>query len=79
MYYEINVAKLTDNKELPYKHFFATAKRSCTSIHEAQEVLAEFVVKFPKPEYNIMMSYCEESERNIDINKFLENPYNPND
>lgn len=67
MYYEINIAKR--NKKGEYHHYFATAKRSITSIEKAKEIHGVLSKAFPEPEYNISVSYWENIGHNININK----------
>ncbi len=51
MYYEINVAKAG-------VHFFATAERSCRSMHAAQMVFNDIKTKFPSSEgYSVTVSH----------------------
>jgi len=71
MYYEINVAKL-EEKTLQYKHFFATAKRSLTTIRETKSMVKLFIEKFPEPEYNITVSYIPEVSEMYNTKDFLE-------
>jgi len=68
MYYEINIAKRNAKGE--YHHYFATAKRSITTIEKAEEIYGELSKAFPEPEYNIMVSKFEKIGSLIDVNTF---------
>ena len=72
MYYEINVSKKNDKGE--YHHYFATHKRSITTQNRLKTVLADFMEKFTKPEFNISVSYVSEVGRSMSAEMFLENP-----
>jgi len=79
MYYEINVSKRIENgfnsegkKYAPeYRHFFATAPRSCTSQSQLKKVLKEIVEKFPKPAYEVMVTYNSEQIEGVNVNEVL--------
>ena len=63
MYYEINVSKLTAGGSVRgdyYKHFFATARRSCETQAEAIRVLDAITAAFPSPQFNVSLSKFEE-------------------
>ena len=68
MYYEINVAKkFKGSMGINYKHFFATAPRSITSRDELKSVYAELKQAFPKPMYDITISYNPETSTGVNI------------
>ena len=76
MYYEINVAKQRKytgslSSTYQYVHLFATAKRSLTDREATIKLLQEFTEKFPEPEYNISVSYYEESGQGWSAKDFL--------
>lgn len=63
MYYEINVS-------LNGRHFFATAKRSITTISDLKKVYPVIKAKFPKEEgYKIMVSEHPEVSKYIDTSE----------
>ncbi len=69
MYYEINVAKQTQQRpgESPYTHFFATAPRSITDKYHLKQVLDSFKGKFPKPFYKISVTYHPDIAYGVDL------------
>jgi hypothetical protein len=70
MYYEINVSKMTPSVSRPYyKHFFATAERSITTLADMQQVYAALKAAFPQPEYLLTVSRYETSGYVIDMEK----------
>jgi hypothetical protein len=65
MYYEVNVAKNG-------QHFFATAKRSCVTMHEFKPVLTEIVARFPESEgFSVTATYYEEIGHGINVTAAL--------
>jgi hypothetical protein len=59
MYYEINVSKMNPNSKR-HEHYFATARRSLTDRLATYKLLKHFLGLFPKPEYDITVSYHSE-------------------
>lgn len=77
MYYEINVAKkrpMIHGVDGGYGHLFATAPRSCDSEQKAKELALLLRKKFPKPEYNITMTYHPEVGQFLDLDTFVAKP-----
>lgn len=72
MHYEINVSKKNESGD--YIHYFATHSRSITSKERLKVIVEDFLTKFPKPEFNISVSYREEKGISMDANAFMENP-----
>jgi hypothetical protein len=69
MNFEINISKNG-------KHFFATAKRSCTDSIKAYEVLKELAARFPDSEgYAITLTKYSTSGRTLDVENFLNPEY----
>ena len=74
MYYEINVAKLSEKDLLGskhYDHFFATAERSITSDHHLKEVLRHFVILFPSPAFEISVFQYKLYRDEIDLKELV--------
>ena len=78
-HYEINVSKAVKNingtwiesfGRIQYKHLFATAPRSCVDSGSAKKVLDEIKLKFPAPEYSVMMSHYDIVGIGVDIRNF---------
>jgi hypothetical protein len=72
-FFEINVAKKDgeySNGETMYKHYFATAERSITSDEKIKEVYAHFKTIFPKPEYNITVTYYSGCGKRVNPEEF---------
>lgn len=72
MHYEINVSKKNDRGD--YIHYFATHKRSITNQARLKVIVEDFLTRFPKPEFNILVTLQEERGVSMDGNAFIENP-----
>ena len=72
MHYEINISKQNEKGE--YHHYFATHKRSITNQARLKVIVEDFLIRFPKPEFNISVSYNPEVSRRMSAEAFIENP-----
>lgn len=72
MYYEINVAKTNHSVSSlgsKYRHFFATAPRSITTLDELREVYDAIREAFPLPDHIISVTRYEETGTSVDMNR----------
>lgn len=72
--YEINVSKR--EADGGYRHYFATASRSITNRLALEKVVADFVNRFPSPEFNISVSYTPQKGMIMSARSFMSNPEN---
>ena len=72
MAYEINIAKKDETGM--YHHYFATAKRSISSLLRLKKMVADFTERFPAPEFNISVSYSPEVSHRMGVEEFIKNP-----
>lgn len=72
MYYEINVAKTTHSVSAlgsKFRHFFATAPRSITTLDELIVVYNALHEAFPLPDYVITVAQYEEVGKMVNMDR----------
>jgi hypothetical protein len=72
MYYEINIAKTTHSVAAlgsKYRHFFATAPRSITTLDELIEVYDALREAFPLPDYIMTVTQYEEFGKSVNMDR----------
>jgi hypothetical protein len=65
--FRINVLRIDNKPKKKYRHYFETTKKSIKSEKRLIEMVKEFTILFPFPEYIITASKSKKFSENIDL------------